>query len=448
MEANNTRVLVDCGLVQERKLISRNWEPFQFSPGSLDALLLTHAHVDHCGLIPKLVRDGFRGKIYCTEATADIARIILLDAAHLQEEDAEKKKRRHQREGRKGPYPEAPLYTIADAEASLPFFAPVKYDEAVDVGDGITATFRDAGHVLGSSMIKVVVSQDGESRSLVFSGDVGRWDRPMLEDPHDFGVSDYVIVESTYGDRVHDEQPDICDRLEEILNSAVRAGGNVIVPSFALQRSQEILYHMNELLLNKRIPQRPVFLDSPMAVRITEVFKRHAELFDKEMSRLMHQHKSPFEFPGLKLVQTVEESKAINDVTGSMMVIAGSGMCNGGRIKHHLINNITSPENTILFVGYQAVGTLGRIITEGAKEVRIFGQKYSVRANIAQIHGLSAHADKEELFRWLDDFDNVPRRIFVTHGEAEAAEKFGAFLREKKEWEVTVPDYGEEITLG
>jgi len=447
LEANNVRLLIDCGLYQEREYRSRNWEPFPIPPSTLDAVLLTHAHVDHCGLLPKLVREGFQGKIYCTDASAEIAQIILLDAAKLQEEDAEFKKERHRRENRKGPFPEIPLYTVGDAEASFPLFTPVKYGEVVQISEGVTAKFHDAGHVLGSSMIKVTVSQDGERRSIIFSGDVGRWDRPILQDPDMFNETDFMLIESTYGDRVHEDAPDVSEKLAEIVNSTWKARGNIIVPSFALQRSQEIMYHLNELLIENRIPHLMVFLDSPMAARITEVFKRHSELFDKEMSWLMRHDRSPFDFTGLKMTHTVDESKAINHISGTIMVIAGSGMCTGGRIKHHLVTNITRPESTILFVGYQAMGTLGRHIVDGAEEVRILGQHYPVRARIAQIHGFSSHADKNELLRLLSELKKAPRRLFVVHGEAGAASNFGEFLREKTGWDISIPEYKEEVLL-
>ncbi|MBN2239784.1 MAG: MBL fold metallo-hydrolase [Dehalococcoidales bacterium] len=445
LEANNKRILVDCGLYQERKLKDRNWEPFPFDPASIDAMLLTHAHLDHCGLIPKLVKDGFSGKIYCTEATAEITKIILLDSAHLQEEDAAYKKKRHQKEKRKGPHPEIPLYTTEDAEASFSHFTGIKYREKVDLGEGISAIFHNAGHVLGSSTIKIFITEGNETKSVLFSGDLGRDDKPILNDPYEYKDIDYAVMESTYGNRVHEDPMDISEMLAEIINSTYQVGGNIIVPSFALQRAQEILYYMNELVIADRIPDIPVFLDSPMAIRITRVFKDHADLFDSEMARLMREKKSPFDFPGLKMTESTEESKALNHMKGTKMIIAGSGMCTGGRIKHHLINNISEPQNTVLFVGYQAVGTLGRSIVNGIKTVRIHGQRYPVKARIAEIHGFSAHADREELLEWISHVE--PKRVFVVHGEAKAAKEFGAFLRERKGWKVSVPMYKESAVL-
>jgi metallo-beta-lactamase family protein len=447
LEANNIRLLVDCGLYQERELKYRNWEPFAISPSSLDAVLLTHAHVDHCGLIPKLVREGFRGRIYCTTATSEIAQIVLLDSAQLQEEDAEFKRRRHEREKRRGPFPEVPLYTVEDARTSFPFFTPVNYEEIVSIGKGVQATFYDAGHVLGSSVIKITVTQDGESRTIIFSGDVGRANRPILRDPTVFSQIDYLVVESTYGDRTHEALENVADSLAKIINSTWKGGGNIIVPTFALQRSQVILYHMNELLMENRIPHLLVFLDSPMAISITEVFKRHSELFDKEMSRLMHQRSSPFDFPGLKMVQTTDESKALNHIKGTVMILAGSGMCTGGRIKHHLVTNISRRESTILFVGYQATGTLGRQIVDGVKRARILGRQYPVRARIAQINGFSAHADRNELLQWLSNLKSAPRRVFIVHGEPQAAKQFSQFLRKNTGWEIAVPEYRAEASL-
>ena len=447
LETRQTRFLVDCGLYQERKFRSRNWASFPIPPGSLDAILLTHAHIDHCGLLPKLVKDGFRGRIYCTSATAEIAKIMLLDSASLQQEDAEFKRKRHQRERKNGPHPELSLYTTEDAMATFPLFSQVDYGNPVHLGDDVEATFHDAGHVLGSSMIRVKLSENGEQRTVIFSGDVGRWDKPLLKDPTLFSEADYVLVESTYGNRLHEDSREIDDRLSEVINKTMMRGGNIIVPSFALERAQELLYYLNNLQIENLIPHLLVFVDSPMAVSVTEVFKNHPELFDKEMVDLLRRRKSPFAFSGLKMVSSVEESKAINHVKGTVMVIAGSGMCVGGRVKHHLVANISRRESTILFVGYQAVGTLGRQIIDGTKRVRILGQIYPVKATITQINGFSAHADRSELFRWLSGLKSPPRHLFVTHGEPESAYQFAEFLKEKTGWKISVPGYKEEVYL-
>jgi len=447
LEVNGTRILVDCGLYQERQFRDRNWEPFTVPPESIDAVLLTHAHLDHCGLLPKLVKDGFKGRIYCTSATAEIAQIILLDSAKLQEEDAEFKRKRHEKEGRKGTHPEVPLYTIADAEACFPRFSGVRYKQPVEIGAGIEATFCEAGHVLGSSIIKVKVSQNGQERSILFSGDIGRPHRPIVRDPSLVEQADYILVESTYGDRVHQGPEDTRKMIAEVINSTKQAGGNIIVPSFALERSQELLYFINELLIEDAIPHLMVFLDSPMASRITEVFKRHRELYDEEMTEFVRNNESPFDFPGLKMVGNSDESKAINHIRGTVMIIAGSGMCTGGRIKHHLVNNISRPENTIMFVGYQAVGTLGRRIVDGETQVRILGQECPVKARVARVNGFSAHADKEELLEWLGALKKPPRKLFIVHGESESALSFGDYVREKTGWEVVVPEYQDEVVL-
>lgn len=447
LETNGRHILVDCGLYQERQFRARNWDPFPMPADSIDAVLLTHAHLDHCGLLPKLVREGFGGRIYCTAATSEIAKIILLDSASLQEEDAEFKRRRHERQGRKGPYPEVPLYTTDDAKACFPLFAPVKYRESVNLGDGVEATFYDAGHILGSSIIRAKIRQTDEERIIIFSGDMGRPDRPIVCDPTVFDEADYVLIESTYGDRVHKGPKDTKEMIGEVINSTKKAGGNIIVPSFALERAQEVLYYINELLLEDAIPHLMVFLDSPMATSITKVFQRHSELFDEEMTEFVRQNESPFSFPELKTVATTEESKAINHIKGTVMVIAGSGMCTGGRVKHHLVNNISRRESTIMFVGYQAIGTLGRGIVDGAKKVRILGRKYPVKARVVRIHGFSAHADREELYKWLTELKKPPRCLFVVHGESESARSFGDYVREKTGWEVTVPAYQDEVVL-
>ncbi len=447
LQANCVNVLVDCGLYQERQFRKRNWEPFLVAPANINAVLLTHAHLDHCGLLPKLVREGFKGRIYCTAATAEIAQIILLDSAKIQQEDAEHKRKRHKKERRKGKYPEVPLYTTEDAEACLSLFSPVEYRQSIDIGDGVEATFYDAGHVLGSSIIRAKVRQDGQERIILFSGDIGRPDRPIVCDPTVFDKADYVLVESTYGDRVHHDTKDIKKLIGQVINSTKKAGGNIIIPSFALERSQEVLYYVNELLLEGVIPRLKIFLDSPMASRVTTVFRHHPELFDQEMTKFIDNKESPFRFAGLEMAGRAEESKRINDIKGTVMVIAGSGMCTGGRVKYHLVNNISRAESTIMFVGYQASGTLGRRIVDGEKQVRILGKEYPVKAKVVRIHGFSAHADKNELLDWLRELEAAPRRVFVVHGEDKSANSFGDFVREKTGWEVTVPAYQDEIVL-
>jgi metallo-beta-lactamase family protein len=447
LEVNGIRLLVDCGLYQERQYESRNWEPFDVPASSIDAVLLTHAHLDHCGLLPKLAKEGFKGPIYCTAATAEIARLVLLDSAKLQEEDAAFKRKRHEREGRKGRFPEVPLYDTDDVEACDPLWRPVEYKEMVKIGPDVEASFHEAGHVLGSSVIHVSAEQNGEVRSVLFSGDVGRIDRPIVRDPERLGDGDYVLVESTYGDRVHDIHEDIKTKIAQTINGAKAAGGNVVVPSFALERSQDVMYYINQLLLEKAIPHLRVFLDSPMARSITKVFRKHVELFDEETREFIRNGQSPFEFPGLTLIETTEESKSINHLHGTNVVIAGSGMCTGGRIKHHLVNNIGRRQSTIMFVGYQAAGTLGRLIVDGQKEVRILGQTYPVRAKVVQIEGFSAHADREELLRWLGTLQKPPRCLFVVHGEAASAQSFAAYVREKTGWKVLVPEFRQEVLL-
>jgi metallo-beta-lactamase family protein len=447
LEFNHSKVLIDCGLYQERDLQSRNWEDFGVEPDKVDAILLTHAHLDHCGLIPKLVKEGFKGRIYATEATVEIAKIVLLDAGKLQEEDAEYKAKRHKKEGRQGPYPVEPLYTVQDAEACFGLFSPVKFGQIVPVGDDIEASFFTAGHILGAAVIKIDVCRNGECRTILFTGDFGRTNKPILRDPVTFTQADYMLIESTYGDRVHSTVEDTKEQLCAAVNETYQAGGNIIVPSFSVGRSQEVLYYLNELLLEDRIPHIMTFLDSPMAVKVTEVFRKHPELYDEKMARLITQNESPFSFRGLKLVQSTAESKAINHIRGTIMIIAGSGMCTGGRIKHHLVNNIARAESTVLFVGYQANGTLGRSILNGDSPVRILGQSFPVKARVVQVHGFSAHADREEILGWLRNIKTPPRKVFIVHGEKESAHAFKDYLIENTGWTVVVPKYQESVEI-
>ncbi|MGA1842826.1 MAG: MBL fold metallo-hydrolase RNA specificity domain-containing protein [bacterium] len=448
LNTEGVRLLVDCGIYQERNLKERNWAPFPVDPKSIDLVLLTHGHLDHCGLLPKLVKEGFKGKIYCTRPTMDIARIVLLDSAKIQAEDAAFKKKRHELEGRSGPHPEIPLYTDVDARACFPLFSPVDYEIPLKTGNGIRISFHDAGHILGSSMIKILVPDvNSGNRSIIFSGDVGRWNAPILRDPTLFEESDYIITESTYGNRLHEDNASIPADLANIVNRTHSARGNIVIPSFAVERTQELLFYLHELLREDKIPHLLVFLDSPMAIRVTEVFGRHQNLFDKETLEMIRRGEHPCDFPGLFMCRTMAESKAINHVKGTVIIIAGSGMCTGGRIKHHLINNISRPESTILFVGYQAKETLGRSILEGAKEVRILGQQCKVMAEIRKINGFSAHADREELAGWVSNLKRPPRHVFVTHGEPEAASAFASYIKEKTGWNVSVASYLEVADL-
>jgi metallo-beta-lactamase family protein len=447
LDAPDGQCLVDCGLVQERALQTRNWDPFPVPPASLQAVLLTHAHLDHCGYLPRLVRDGFKGRIFCTAPTAELARLVLLDSARLQTEDAAFKRKRHVREGRKGPYPEEPLYQVADVEATVTRFQTVDYHQPVPVGPGMKATFFDAGHILGSALIRIDCALQGHPRRLLFSGDIGRQGRPLLENPELASVADYIQIESTYGDRLHDDTKPIPERLAAEIRATYHRGGILLMPSFAIERAQEILYHLRELFESGAIPRMKVFLDSPMAIEATGVFRRHVDLLDTAAQALFREGRSPFDFRELHYIRTSDESKALNQLREPAIIIAGAGMCTGGRIKHHLLNHIGKPTTTVLFIGYQSVGTLGRIIQDGAPEVRIHGQMCPVRAHIETIHGFSGHADRAELLRWIAGLPQAPRGVFVTHGEPESAQSFAEYLRQETGWPVTVPAYGDVVEL-
>ncbi|MBA7693094.1 Ribonuclease [subsurface metagenome] len=447
LEVDSSKILVDCGLYQEREFRSRNWHPFPVDPKGIDAVLLTHAHLDHCGLLPKLAREGFAGKIICTRPTEEIVKIVLSDSARIQEEDARFKKKRHKRERRKGRYPEQALYGRRDAEKVFSLFQSVGYEELVTINNTISVTFHDAGHILGSSMVKVKVISNQKQRTILFSGDVGRWNKPIIRDPSLIEEADYILGESTYGDRRHEGSSDVKGKLCEIINCTVEKGGNVIIPSFAIERTQELMYHLSELLYEDRIPHLLTFLDSPMAINVTEVFKHHREYFDQEMLKLIDNNESPLHFPSLVPTRRVSESKAINRIKASCIIVAGSGMCTGGRIKYHLASNISRPESTILFIGYQARGTLGREIVEGAEKVRILGRMRPVKASIRRIDGFSAHADQSELLRWLSGFRSAPKDLFVVHGEQKVTESFAEVVRKNHHWNVSVPEYLDKIAL-
>jgi metallo-beta-lactamase family protein len=341
LEDVGIKILVDCGLFQERQYFYRNWEPFPVPPDQIQYLLLTHVHQDHSGLIPKLVKEGFNGEILLSPASKELFPIVILDSARIQEEDAAFKKKRHDKEGRKGPYPEIPLYTVQDAEKCFPLLKAIPYEAFLQLNNQVKVRFHDAGHILGSAMIEVVFQDENGSHNIVFSGDIGQWDKPLLNDPSVFDRADYVVMESTYGDRNHDDPQDIDDKLSQVIKEAVTAGGNVIIPTFAIERAQELLYHFSFLARAERIPYIVTFLDSPMAVEVMKVFEQNKNYLDEETLELFKAGQSPFDFPGLKLVESVEGSRAINLIKGSTIIMAGSGMITGGRIKHHLVREIT-----------------------------------------------------------------------------------------------------------
>lgn len=447
VEAGGARFLVDCGLVQEREHLERNWNPFPVPPRTLDAVFLTHVHLDHSGLVPKLVREGFKRSILTTPPSVDLLPIVLRDAARIQEEDAETKKKRHDKEGRQGPYPEVPLYTVTEAEAALRLVKPLEYGESLALNGNVTVHLHDAGHILGSAMVELSVEEAGRTLTVIFSGDIGQRDRPLLHDPSFFERADAAVMESTYGDKDHESPADIETLLSRVIQDTVLAGGNIVVPVFAIERAQEMMFYLSELIRANRIPRLPVFLDSPMATDVTAVFLRHPESLDPQTLELFRSGRSPFSFPGLRYVRTQEDSMSINSFPSPCLIMAGSGMCTGGRIKHHLFHNISRPEPTILFVGYQAVGTLGRQILEKPPTVRIFGEDRPVRARIEQVRRFSGHAGRTGLLNWLGHFRPPLPAVFLTHGEPPTLQSLAETIREEKGFQVHIPSYGEVSTL-
>jgi len=447
LETKCSRILIDCGLYQERELRNRNWEKFPVNPTSINSIILTHAHIDHCGYLPKIVKEGFTGRIFCTTPTAKITEISLLDSAKIQKRDAILKIKRHIRDKKYSSYPVKPLYNIANAKKVFTLFVEINYRKVFQVCSDIIAEFFDAGHILGSSMIKLTVKEDSTEKICIFSGDIGRGHQPILNDPSTFKKADYIFMESTYGNRLHKDQVSILDKLQEVIINTKNSGGNIVIPAFAIERTQELLYFLNQLLLENKIPHIFVFMDSPMANKVTQIFKKYSSYFDKKASSFIDNGKSPFDFYLLKTIESIHESKALNYIKGTSIILSGSGMCTGGRIKHHLINNIEKPESTILFVGYQAKGTLGREILEKPKEVRILGKKYKVNAKIEKMNGLSAHADKNELLKWVQSFKIIPKKIFIIHGEKSASHQFAETLKSKIDTEIIVPDYLQKFVL-
>ncbi|MCA9177629.1 MAG: TIGR00730 family Rossman fold protein [Planctomycetales bacterium] len=447
LESAGSRVMIDCGMVQEREFLARNWERCPAPPESLDALVLTHAHIDHIGLIPKLVADGYDKPIYGTHPTVALAEVMLKDSAKIQMEDAKYKKRRHRKEGRKGPHTELPLYTDAEVAKTLRLLRGVDYNEAIEAAPGLDVTWHDAGHILGSATLEIVAREQNTQRTFLFSGDIGQHDKPLIHDPTFFRQADYVIMESTYGDRDHHQNNGIENQLEKIANETIGSGGNLVIPVFAVERAQEMMFFFSRLVHEDRIPDVPIFLDSPMAYDATNIFRRFTDWLDDETRRYIASDEPPLRFPGLRLVRTTDESKAINHVQGPCIIMAPAGMCNAGRIKHHLRNNVRNPNSTILFVGYQAAGTLGRRLISGERAVRIHGREYHVEARVTQITGLSGHADRAGLLEWVGSFETPPRKIFLTHGDEESALALADAIRDQFHFPVEIPHYGDVVEI-
>ncbi len=459
VEAAGKKFLVDCGLHQgSMKEELLNDKPFDFDVTSIDFMFLTHAHIDHAGRIPKLYKDGFRGKVYATKATCDLCGIMLPDSGHIQETETEYKNKKRLRGGNKVLL--EPLYTAKDAIDCMEIFEPEKYDQLIDICDGITVRFNDAGHMLGSSIIEIFVTEDGKQQKIVFSGDIGNNDLPLLSEPTMIDSADYVVMESTYGDRLHIRNDEKSTMFLKVVSETIKNGGTVVIPSFAVGRTQEIIYELNQIKDQhkddpefqeqyKTLMNVSVYVDSPLAVSATEVFYDNMDLFEEDIQKFMKSGDNPLDFPGLHFTKTVDESKALNESNEPCIIISASGMCDVGRIKHHLKHNIWNPNSTILFVGYQAPGTLGRRIVDGEKTVKILGEEFKVNARIEYIEGFSGHADQEGLLSFAASFhERRPKHIFLVHGEPKAQETLKEKLMENLEnVDIQIPDYGQTFTL-
>jgi len=445
IECGGYRLLVDCGMYQGgRELVEENAEPFGFDAASVDAVLLTHAHLDHCGRLPLLVKRGFKGEIVTTAASRELARLVLLDSAHLQEEEAQYRSRKAARRGKKHDGTE-PLYTVLDALNSMEYFGRTAiYDQTLELAPGVRATFLDAGHILGSASVLLELEENGRKRSVLFSGDLGNSGRPLLRDPVTPAQADVVVMETTYGDRLHKELQPSVGELYDAVSDTFRRGGNVIIPTFALERAQELLYYLREGVEANRMPgSTQVFLDSPMAISATEIFQRHPECYGPETAEIFRKGHDPFHLRGLHFTRETADSMALNRIGGGAVIMAGSGMCTGGRVRHHLKHNLWRHDSSVVFVGFAARGTLARSIVDGAKEVHIFGERIPVRARIHTINGFSAHADQKELLNWHDRIAGV-QRTFLVHGEEDTMAHFAGLLKEDS---VEMPKLGQEYEL-
>ncbi len=431
IEACGKKMLIDCGM-QQGSDTTDDPERLPFSPGLIDFVLLTHAHIDHSGRLPLLVKQGFSGPIYATRATCDLLRIMLMDSARIQENDAAWKAKRRKRSGKEE---KDPLYTVEDAGATLELLVPVSYEELIKITQGVEATFHDAGHLLGSAAIRLALTEDGQTRSIVFSGDVGTTHRPIIRDPQPIPPSDYVVMESTYGDRLHDKIDGTNQELARVINDTLARGGNVIIPSFAVGRTQELLYRIREIKAEqyvKSVPNFPVYVDSPLALEATQIYSGDLRGYaDEETIKVIKEGFEPINFPNRHLSRTTQESMFLNQDPTPKVIISSSGMCEAGRIRHHLKHNLWREECTILFVGFQANGSVGRILLDGASEIKMVGEKITVAAQIENFRFMSGHADREGLINWLSSMKTNPSKVFVVHGEDIVATAFTDTLRDR-----------------
>lgn len=428
------RVLLDCGQFQGGKEEEKkNREPFPFDASSIDCVILSHAHIDHCGRLPLLYKRGFRGNIYCTDATADLLQVMLLDSAYIHEKDAEYDTKKALRVGKE---PVESLYTVQDSEATLKLVKPILYDQLIDINDEMKIVFNDAGHILGSAVTELWVTENEKTSKIVFSGDLGVINRPILRDPTKIKKADYVIMETTYGNRLHPENSTSIDELISIVLKTVKRGGSVIIPAFAVGRTQELIYQLNMFYEHHKeyaeaLGNVTVFIDSPMATTATEVFRKNAQVFDEETKNYILSGDNPLDFKNLKFTRNTQESQALNEDTSAKIIISASGMCEAGRIRHHLKHGLWNEKNSVIFVGYQANGTLGKQLVEGAKEIKIFGETIKVAAEIYNLEGFSGHADQAGLLDWLGGFKVVPKQIFLVHGEEQSKVDFAKIVKEK-----------------
>lgn len=444
------KILLDCGQFQGGKAQDAlNYEKFPFEPSEIECVVLSHAHIDHCGRLPLLTKRGFEGKIYCTDATADLLSVMLKDSAYIHEKETEWKNRKAERAGREQV---EPLYTIEDAEKTLSLVSPILYDQQIEINPDMKIVFNDAGHILGSAITELWVTEDDKESKIVFSGDLGMEGRPILRDPTYIKKADYVIMETTYGNRIHKELGSGVEKLIEIILNTTRRGGNVVIPSFAVGRTQELIYELNRFYdsnngYRKELDKIFVYVDSPMATTATEIFRRNAQVFDEETREYILKGDNPLEFKNLKFTRSSKESQDLNFNKEPKIIISASGMCEAGRIRHHLKHNLWNPKNSIVFVGYQGQGTLGRSLVEGIKMVTLFGEEIQVNAEIHNLEGFSGHADQNGLFAWLAHFEQKPKQIFLVHGEEESKKDFAKLVNEKLSYEPIVVMGNSEFEL-